>query len=263
MSGGVIESWVPIFVFTILFGLSMDYHLFILTRIKEARDRGLDSRAAVARGISVTSGTITSAASIMVVVFAVFVTFKFVFIQQLGLGLAVAVFIDATLIRSVLLPATMTLLGDWNWWLPRWLGWLPNVTIEGASRRATSSIPSRPRPRPDRCRPSTTSERSRPGPARGRGEARPGTPTDLPGPRQDLRHRRGGLGRHLDEGVARRPGRSPRPRSGDVLEGGLRRAGTAGSTSSSTASTDALLEKLLRDAWRATAPKKLRGLVPE
>jgi RND superfamily putative drug exporter len=133
VSGGVIESWVPIFVFTILFGLSMDYHLFILTRIKEARDRGLDSRAAVARGISVTSGTITSAASIMVVVFAVFVTFKFVFIQQLGLGLAVAVFIDATLIRSVLLPATMTLLGDWNWWLPRFLGWLPHVTIEGPS----------------------------------------------------------------------------------------------------------------------------------
>jgi uncharacterized membrane protein YdfJ with MMPL/SSD domain len=131
--GGVIESWVPIFIFTILFGLSMDYHLFILTRIKEARDRGLDSRAAVARGISVTSGTITSAASIMVVVFAVFVTFKFVFIQQLGLGLAVAVFIDATLIRSVLLPATMTLLGDWNWWLPRWLGWLPRVTIEAGS----------------------------------------------------------------------------------------------------------------------------------
>jgi Predicted drug exporters of the RND superfamily len=89
----------------------------------------------VARGISVTSGTITSAASIMVVVFAVFVTFKFVFIQQLGLGLAVAVFIDATLIRSVLLPATMTLLGDWNWWLPRWLGWLPRVTIEGGSSR--------------------------------------------------------------------------------------------------------------------------------
>ena len=131
--GGVVESWVPIFIFTILFGLSMDYHLFILTRIKEARDRGLDSRAAVARGISVTSGTITSAASIMVVVFAVFVTFKFVFVQQLGLGLAVAVFIDATLIRSVLLPASMTLLGDWNWWLPRWLRWLPNITIEGAS----------------------------------------------------------------------------------------------------------------------------------
>jgi RND superfamily putative drug exporter len=128
---GVIESWVPLFIFTILFGLSMDYHLFILTRIKEARDRGLESRAAVAKGISVTSGTITSAASIMVVVFAVFVTLKFVFIQQLGLGLAVAVFVDATVIRSVLLPASMTLLGDWNWWMPRILDWIPRVTIEG------------------------------------------------------------------------------------------------------------------------------------
>ncbi len=128
---GVIESWVPLFIFTILFGLSMDYHLFILTRIKEARDRGLDSRAAVAKGISVTAGVITSAASIMVVVFAVFVGLKFVFIQQLGLGLAVAVFIDATLIRSILLPASMTLLGDWNWWMPRWLDSIPRVTIEG------------------------------------------------------------------------------------------------------------------------------------
>ena len=128
---GVIESWVPLFIFTILFGLSMDYHLFILTRIKESRDRGLESRAAVARGISVTAGTITSAASIMVVVFAVFVTLKFTFIQQLGLGLAVAVFIDATVIRSVLLPASMTVLGDWNWWMPRFLDWIPRVTIEG------------------------------------------------------------------------------------------------------------------------------------
>jgi putative drug exporter of the RND superfamily len=128
---GVIESWVPLFVFTVLFGLSMDYHLFILTRIKEARDRGADSRAATATGISATSGTITSAASIMVVVFAVFITLRFVFLQQLGLGLAVAVFIDATLIRSVLLPASMTLLGDWNWWMPRFLDWIPRVTIEG------------------------------------------------------------------------------------------------------------------------------------
>jgi uncharacterized membrane protein YdfJ with MMPL/SSD domain len=128
---GVIESWVPLFIFTILFGLSMDYHLFILTRIKEARDRGLGSREAVAKGISVTSGTITSAASIMVVVFAVFVTLKFVFIQQLGLGLAVAVFVDATVIRSVLLPASMTVLGDWNWWMPHVLDWIPRVTIEG------------------------------------------------------------------------------------------------------------------------------------
>ena len=129
--GGVIESWVPLFIFTILFGLSMDYHLFILTRIKEARDRGMESRAAIAKGISVTAGTITSAASIMFVVFAFFVSLKFSFIQQLGLGLAVAVLVDASIIRSVLLPATMTLLGDWNWWMPRFLGWIPRVTIEG------------------------------------------------------------------------------------------------------------------------------------
>jgi RND superfamily putative drug exporter len=127
---GVIEAWVPIFIFTILFGLSMDYHVFILTRVKEARDRGLSSNDAVARGIAVTSGVVTSAAAIMVVVFAVFVTLRLVIIQQLGLGLAVAVLIDATLIRSVLLPASMRLLGEWNWWMPRWLGWLPRVTIE-------------------------------------------------------------------------------------------------------------------------------------
>ncbi len=127
----VIESWVPIFVFAILFGLSMDYHVFILTRVKEAKDRGLDSRAAVAKGISITSGTITSAATIMVLVFAAFITIPFAFIQELGLGLAVAVLLDATVVRSVLLPATMTLLGDWNWWLPGFLGWLPKVTIEG------------------------------------------------------------------------------------------------------------------------------------
>ena len=127
----VIESWVPIFVFAILFGLSMDYHVFILSRVKEARDRGLDSRAAVAKGITITSGTITSAATIMVLVFAAFITIPFAFIQELGLGLAVAVLLDATVVRSVLLPSTMTLLGDWNWWLPPFLHWLPRVTIEG------------------------------------------------------------------------------------------------------------------------------------
>jgi RND superfamily putative drug exporter len=128
---GPIESFVPVFVFTILFGLSMDYHVFILTRIKEARDRGLSSNEAVARGIAITSGTITSAAAIMVVVFAVFVTLELTIIKQLGFGLAVAVFLDATIIRSILLPASMRLLGDWNWWLPGWLEWLPRVTIEG------------------------------------------------------------------------------------------------------------------------------------
>ena len=128
---GPIESFVPVFIFTILFGLSMDYHVFILTRIKEARDHGMSSNEAVARGIAITSGTITSAAAIMVTVFAVFVTLELVIIKQLGFGLAVAVLLDATIVRSVLLPATMRLLGEWNWWLPGFLRWLPQVTIEG------------------------------------------------------------------------------------------------------------------------------------
>jgi uncharacterized membrane protein YdfJ with MMPL/SSD domain len=128
---GPIEAFVPVIIFTILFGLSMDYHVFIVTRIKEARDRGLPSDQAVARGISITSGTVTSAAAIMVAVFAVFVTLQLYVIKQIGLGLAVAVFLDATVIRSVLLPASMRLLGDWNWWLPGFLRWLPHVTIEG------------------------------------------------------------------------------------------------------------------------------------
>jgi uncharacterized membrane protein YdfJ with MMPL/SSD domain len=127
---GPIEGFIPVFIFTILFGLSMDYHVFILTRIKEARDHGLSSNEAVARGIAITSGTITSAAAIMVVVFGVFVTLELTVIKQLGFGLAVAVFIDATVVRSILLPASMRLLGEWNWWLPSWLGWLPHVTIE-------------------------------------------------------------------------------------------------------------------------------------
>ena len=128
---GPIEAFVPVFIFTILFGLSMDYHVFILTRIKEARDHGMSSNAAVARGIAITSGTVTSAAAIMVAVFAVFVTLELVIIKQLGFGLAVAVLLDATIVRSVLLPSTMRLLGEWNWWLPWFLQWLPNVTIEG------------------------------------------------------------------------------------------------------------------------------------
>jgi RND superfamily putative drug exporter len=136
---GPIEGFIPVFIFTILFGLSMDYHVFILTRIKEARDHGLSSNEAVARGIAITSGTITSAAAIMVCVFAVFVTLPLVIIKQLGFGLAIAVLIDATVVRSILLPATMRLLGEWNWWLPRWLGWLPHVTIEGEVDEAPAS----------------------------------------------------------------------------------------------------------------------------
>ena len=141
---GIIESFVPVFIFTILFGLSMDYHLFILTRIKEARDRGLGSDAAVERGISITAGTITSAAAIMVAVFAVFVTLELSIIKQLGFGLAVAVFLDATVIRSVLLPASMRLLGEWNWWMPRFLGWIPRITIEGDSDEPRAEVPPSP-----------------------------------------------------------------------------------------------------------------------
>ena len=135
---------VPVFIFTVLFGLSMDYHVFILTRIKEARDHGMSSNEAVARGIAITSGTITSAAAIMVVVFAVFVTLELTIIKQLGFGLAVAVFLDATIVRSVLLPASMRLLGEWNWWLPSWLAWLPHVTIEGTAEPAVSGEPAEP-----------------------------------------------------------------------------------------------------------------------
>jgi uncharacterized membrane protein YdfJ with MMPL/SSD domain len=128
---GVIEAWAPVMIFTILFGLSLDYHVFILTRVKEARDRGLSSTDAVVKGITISSGTVTSAAAIMVCVFAAFFTIQLTVIQELGLGLAVAVLIDATLVRSLLLPSTMKLLGDWNWWMPRFLGWIPRVTIEG------------------------------------------------------------------------------------------------------------------------------------
>jgi uncharacterized membrane protein YdfJ with MMPL/SSD domain len=136
---GPIEAFVPVFIFTILFGLSMDYHVFILTRIKEARDRGLSSNEAVARGIAITSGTVTSAAAIMVVVFAVFVTLELTIIKQLGFGLAVAILLDATIVRSILLPASMRLLGDWNWWLPGFLRWLPRVTIEDVARGGSES----------------------------------------------------------------------------------------------------------------------------
>ena len=126
-----IQNWVPIFIFTVLFGLSMDYEVFILSRVKEFVDRGASTRDAVARGITVTAGTVTSAAAIMVVVFAVFMTLRLVIIRELGMGLAVAVFLDATLIRTVLLPATMRLLGEWNWYLPPFLRWLPHIRIEG------------------------------------------------------------------------------------------------------------------------------------
>lgn len=126
---GIIESWLPLFLFAILFGLSMDYHMFILARIKEAWERGAGSDRAVSLGVRATAGTITSAAAIMIAVAMIFAFTRFLGIKQFGFGLALAIFIDATIIRSILLPATMKLLGDWNWYLPRWLEWLPHIRM--------------------------------------------------------------------------------------------------------------------------------------
>jgi uncharacterized membrane protein YdfJ with MMPL/SSD domain len=126
-SANGIEAVVPLLLFVILFGLSMDYHVFILSRIRETFDRGATMDEAVARGIKSTAGVVTSAAIVMVFVFAVFGTLSMPFFKQFGVGLAAAILIDATIVRAVLLPATMKLLGDWNWYLPRWLQWLPRL----------------------------------------------------------------------------------------------------------------------------------------
>jgi RND superfamily putative drug exporter len=124
---GGIASWLPIFMFVILFGLSMDYHVFILSRIREAYDRGMKTEDAVAHGISTTAGVVSSAALVMVGAFAVFALMPILDMKEMGIGLAAAVLIDATIVRAVLLPATMKLLGDWNWYLPTWLEWLPRL----------------------------------------------------------------------------------------------------------------------------------------
>ena len=126
-SNGAIVAWMPLFLFVVLFGLSMDYHVFILSRIREAYDRGRPTEEAVTHGIKTTAGVVTSAAIVMIAVFAIFATLSLLIFKQLGVGLAVAVLIDATIIRGVLLPATMKLLGDWNWYLPKWLEWMPRV----------------------------------------------------------------------------------------------------------------------------------------
>jgi putative drug exporter of the RND superfamily len=118
----------------ILFGLSMDYHVFILSRIREAYDRGMRTDDAVAYGIKTTAGVVTSAAIVMVFVFSIFGTMSLIMMKQFGVGLATAVLIDATIVRAVLLPATMKLLGEWNWYLPRWLEWLPRMRLERGPR---------------------------------------------------------------------------------------------------------------------------------
>ncbi|MFL5908501.1 MAG: MMPL family transporter [Solirubrobacterales bacterium] len=146
-STGAIISWMPLFLFVVLFGLSMDYHVFILTRIRESYDRGMSTDEAVAHGIKTTAGVVTSAAAVMIGVFAVFATLSLVFFKELGVGLGVAVLIDATLVRAILLPASMTLLGDWNWYLPRWLEWIPHVGPVGAPSLppAAEAAPAGPR----------------------------------------------------------------------------------------------------------------------
>ena len=126
------------FMFVVLFGLSMDYHVFILSRVREAYDKGMKTEDAVSYAVKNTAGVVTSAAVVMVAVFAIFGSLSFIMFKQMGLGLAFAVLLDATIIRGVLLPATMKLLGDRNWWLPKKLGWLPQVKHEGEVQPATA-----------------------------------------------------------------------------------------------------------------------------
>ena len=133
-----IAAWLPLFLFAVLFGLSMDYHVFLLSRIREHFDITGDNTESVAYGVRNTAGIITGAAAIMVAVFSGFAMGQMVDLQQSGFGLALAVFLDATLIRTVLVPASMALLGKWNWYLPSWMEWLPDVRVEGGA-------PSRPR----------------------------------------------------------------------------------------------------------------------
>jgi RND superfamily putative drug exporter len=144
-SSGGIESFLPIFLFVILFGLSMDYHVFIISRIREGVDHGMSTDDAVAHGIKITAGVVTSAALVMVLVFSVFATLTFDLLKQFGVGLAAAVLIDATIVRAVLLPASMKLLGDWNWYLPGWLEWLPRIAGE-TEPEPVPEIPGAPAP---------------------------------------------------------------------------------------------------------------------
>ncbi|MDX6354093.1 MAG: putative drug exporter of the superfamily [Streptomyces sp.] len=148
---GAVVAWLPLFLFVILFGLSMDYHVFVVSRIREARMRGLSTRDAIAHGITTTAGVVTSAAAIMVAVFSIFGTLSMQSMKQMGVGLAFAVLIDATIIRGVLLPAVMTLLGDRNWYLPRWLHRLPDLTHDESALPKPPVAADRPaEPVPDR-----------------------------------------------------------------------------------------------------------------
>ncbi len=144
---GGIAPWIPLFLFAVLFGLSMDYHMFLLTRIKERHDAGDDTRTAVVTGLSRTGSLITGAALIMVAVFLGFALGDLAEFNQMGLGLAVAVIIDATVVRTILVPAIMAVLGKANWYLPRWLQWLPQMRIETGGSRRRAGIGARTRRR--------------------------------------------------------------------------------------------------------------------
>jgi RND superfamily putative drug exporter len=137
-SNGSVTSWLPMFLFVILFGLSMDYHVFILSRVRELYDGGMSTEQAVSEGIRSTAGVVTSAAVVMVAVFGVFATLSALDFKMMGVGLATAILLDATVVRAVLLPATMKLLGDWNWYLPKGLQWLPRVSHHGAPEPAAA-----------------------------------------------------------------------------------------------------------------------------
>jgi RND superfamily putative drug exporter len=128
--GGVMD-WVPLFMFVFLFGLSMDYHVFILSRIAELRSGGASTRDAVVGGISRGAGVVTSAAVIMVAVFSIFASLSTIDLKMIGVGLAFAVLVDATVVRGICVPAALALLGERSWYLPGWLGWLPRGLLSG------------------------------------------------------------------------------------------------------------------------------------
>ncbi|MEV5170142.1 MMPL family transporter [Streptomyces flaveolus] len=140
---GAIVTWLPLFLFVILFGLSMDYHVFVVSRIREARLRGRTTKDAIRHGVVTTAGVVTSAAVIMVAVFAIFGTLSMQSMKQMGVGLAAAVLIDATVIRGVLLPAVMALLGERNWYLPKWLHRLPDLTHDESPEQVATPVPDR------------------------------------------------------------------------------------------------------------------------
>ena len=229
---------IPLLLFVILFGLSMDYHVFIVSRIRERFQRGATMDEAISDGISSTAGVVTSAALVMVCVFAVFATLSMLFFKQFGVGLAAAILIDATIVRGVLLPATMKLLGERNWYLPTWLEWLPHFdhgeleivdepepepapTAQSRKRRRRRGPDHRPRADRDpgaRARVREVRLRRGQGLRPGRGEGRPADPASVP-----LRHGAGQLRRRLrhprrprEPGQARlsadRPAGHPHPR---------------------------------------------------